>query len=153
VRSFILFVPLLASCAPAPVGAPTLCQLAEAREDYVGQTVTVEGFLLVSDHGSVVTDPRCGYGMGITGEHGDLLRMKGLDAVAKQLTEEPIMVRVRVTGEVRQDRAESMIGGKGWHLDLVAADVLSAERIAQKDAHRYLRWLEGPSPEPYRQSR
>lgn len=142
----------LIACAPSDA-APTLCELAEARERYADQTVTVEGYLIASGHGNSISDPRCGYGVGLTWHQEDVPRLRHLDAIANRAQREPLMVRLKVSGRMKQDDANNMLGVRAWRLALFEAEVLSAQRLSEADAHRYLTWLEGPSPEPFRPSR
>lgn len=140
-------------CASGPKAPPTLCQLAEAREAYAGQRLTVEGYLLVGGHGSTVSDPRCGYGVGIAWYRDEPPSMRAFAAVARRSQWEPMMVRVRVTGEMKREREPGPAGERTWYLDLSAAEVLSARPLPDVDRERYLIWLEGPSPAPFRPSR
>lgn len=150
----LLTIPLaLAACSSALPPRPTLCQLAEHRADYAGQRLTVEGHLLVSRHGSTVSDPRCGFGVGITWSVDANPGLRALHTIADQSQTQPMMIRVRVTGEMRQDRHHEMEGERPWFLDLTDAQVLSAQPLAPADAARYLTWLEGPSPAPFQPSR
>lgn len=144
---------LVACSRQAPVEWPTLCQLGEAREAYAGRTLTVEGYLLVSAHGSVVTDPRCGYGIGVTWTAGTSPQLRAFDALAgRMLALEPWIARVRVTGVMRQDE-HGEFAGRAWRLRLTAAEILSQRRLAPKDEDRYMSWLEGPSPAPFQSAR
>jgi hypothetical protein len=153
----LLLLPLLAcgllTCGQTPDANPTLCQLAEAREKYARQTVTVEGYLLVSRHGSVLTDPSCGYGVGLTWYEDDAVRLKDVAAVASRFSREPLMVRVKASGQMQQDATPNMVGTRSWNLAPATAEVLSVHPLPEQDVERYLRWLEGPSPEPFRPSR
>jgi hypothetical protein len=142
----------LGSCArPAPpYENPTLCQLAEHREAYADRLVEVEGELLSSRHGSVVSDPRCGYGVGISWWESDVPRMQEFDRIARRADGEPIRARVRVQGVMRQDENVGMSGERAWSLHLSQAHVLRAVRLSEDDWRRYLAWYDGPSSEPFR---
>jgi hypothetical protein len=132
---------------------PNLCQLAEHRADYAGRVLNVEGYFLASQHGSSVTDPRCGYGMGVTWGHVASPGLNRLTDLAYRYQGYEIMILVQVTGEVRLDRSRSMGGEHPWILDLADARIVRTQPIADADRDRYLTWLEGPSPEPFRPSR
>jgi hypothetical protein len=138
---------------PALPERPTLCQLAEHRADYAGRVLTVEGFLLVSRHGSTVSDPRCGYGMAVAWRRGTTPGLSRLSAMAEQFETEGPMVVVRVTGEVKQDQFHSLGGEHPWFLDLSDARILRVQPLVEADRDRYLTWLEGPSPEPFQPGR
>ena len=151
---------LLTACtprAPAPVTVerPTLCQLAAAREAYAGRTLTVEGYLLVSYHGSAIIDPRCGHGVGIKWSRADGPRLQPLTDIAdrmRNLEPGPWLVRIRITGVMQQDEHEGF-AGRPWQVRLDAAEVLSARQLPPEDETRFNRWREGPSAEPFRPSR
>lgn len=132
---------------------PTLCQLAEHRADYAGRVLTVEGYLLPSQHGTSVTDPRCGYGMGVTWNRGGTPGLNRLSGLIYRYRAEEMMLMVQVTGEMRLDRSRSLGGEHPWILDLSDARILRTQPIAEADRDRYLTWLEGPSAEPFRPSR
>lgn len=152
-RAACLVICIMAAtaCAAPPPERPTLCQFAATREAYAGRTLTVEGYLLVSRDGSALTDPSCATGVGIAWRSEDDPRLRALNDVAHQMrTLEPWMVRVRVTGVVEQ--ADGPLG-PFWQLRLAAADVLSAKRLPDQDRERFQRWLQGPSPAPFRPSR
>jgi hypothetical protein len=127
-----------------------LCQLAENREAYAGESVTIEGYLLASQHGTVVSDPQCGYGIGLSWFEDDLPRLKKLESAAHRAKDGNVMARVRVTGEIKRDAIPGMAGEKAWRLDVAAADVLAERPLSPEDVERYLIWLEGPSSEPFR---
>ena len=136
-----------------PDAAPTLCQLAEAREQYADQIVTVEGYLIAGGHGNSISDPRCGNGVGLKWHRDDVPQLRNLDAMAARAKREPLMVRLKVSGQMQQDDTNNMAGVRAWRLALSEAQVLSVQPLPEEDAHRNLTWLEGPSPEPFRPSR
>ena len=143
---------LLTACASAPMKNPTLCQLAENREAYAGRSLTVEGFLLVSRLGTVVSDPTCGLCIGISW-NDNAPQMRAHNAAIDRSQWESMMARVRVTGEVKLGDGNSLIDGPAWELDLTVAEVLSARQLPEEDAIRYLDWLDGPSEGPFQPSR
>ena len=133
---------------------PTLCELARNREAYAGRAVTVEGILLASRHDSVVVDPRCGWGIGISWFEEDVPWMREFDAVAERPLDETMMARVRVTGVVRRESQPSWPGlPRAWILKLAKAEVLEAYPISDSDYDRFLEWRDGPSKGPFQPSR
>lgn len=146
---------LPAGCAPKGPQVRQLCEVAEQRSHYEGWTLVLEGYLLASGHGSSVTDPRCGHGVPIDWRDDEGGRFSRLNDAAQQFMspEQRVMVRIRVTGVMRQNREPGMGGIRGWSLQLTDAEVLSVRRIPRQDARRYLIWLVGPSREPFRPSR
>jgi hypothetical protein len=143
----------VAACSETRGGSPPLCELAEAREDHAGRTLTIEGYLLVGRHVSVVTEPRCGLGIAIVWFDDDAAAMPEFARVATESQEGDVMARVRVTGRTVQERGPGFAGERAWQLELSAAEVLNAQRIPDADRERYVRWLSGPSPEPFVPSR
>lgn len=91
--------------------------------------------------------------MGLAVRATERPEVRELRSIVTRYLEEPVMARVRVTGEVEQDRRPNIAGVRSWHLNVAAAQVLSVRPLAPKDWDRYLTWLEGPSPEPFRPSR
>lgn len=134
---------------PAGPQARRVCDVARHREDYAGWTLVLEGYLLASGHGSVVIDPQCGEGVAISWRDRDG-RISAFTATAMAAQAEPMMVRIKVTGQMRHDGHSGMIDEPFWVLHLSDAQVLSARRLPWSDAERYMTWLDGPSPGPFR---
>ena len=134
----------IALVACGPRANPALCDLAQHRQTYAGRTVTVEGVLIVSAHGSVVTDPQCGAGIGIRWFRQDP-SMRQLHSVAMQSLAKTMLVRVRLTGRIRLADRPSIINERAWELDLIKAHVLEARAISDRDNDRFETWLDGPS--------
>ena len=134
--------------APAGPQVRRVCDVALHRQDYNGWTLVLEGYLLASRHGSAVTDPRCGRGVAIAWRDSGG-RMSRFGDVAERSQYEPLMVRIRVTGILRQDGRSGMVDEEFWLLHLTDAQLLSVQPVAEADADRYMRWLAGPSPAPF----
>ncbi|MBV9884744.1 MAG: hypothetical protein JO276_17175 [Sphingomonadaceae bacterium] len=132
---------------------PTLCELAKHRAAYAGQVLTVEGYLIASQHGSSIGDPRCGYGIGVTWRSEDSPDLRQLSTLADRFEIEAIMIQLRVSGAVRQDRSITFAGEPSWLLELSDARILRAQPLRQADWYRYMNWLAGPSPAPFVPSR
>lgn len=129
---------------------PTLCELTRNRDAYAGRAVTVEGVLLVSRHGSVLIDPQCGWGIGISWYEEDVPWMREFDAAVDRSFQQDMIVRARVTGIVRRE-AHGLFGlPPAWILRLAEADVLEARSVSKSEHERFLDWLEEPGQEPFR---
>lgn len=148
----LIFFLALVGCV-SPKRDPTLCELSANREAYAGRAVTVEGILFVAYHGSVIVDPRCGLGIGISWFEADLPWMREFDALTKRSGDEPLMATVRVTGIIERGKDTDLVGGRPWYLDLAKADVLEAYPVSEGEWDRFLDWLGGPHKEPFRASR
>lgn len=142
----------LIGCVP-PKPNPSLCELAHNREAYAGRAVTVEGVLLVSRHGSVVIDPQCGWGIGISWYDDDVPWIREFDAMVARSFEQDMMVRARVTGIVRRETQGSFGLPPAWIIKLAKADVLEAYPVSEAEHERFLDWLDGPHDEPFRPKR
>jgi hypothetical protein len=79
-------------------------------------------------------------------------RLSRFGEVAADARGAPMIVRVRVTGEMRQDGRSRMTDEPSWLLHLTDAEVLGVQRLSWEDAERYAIWLQGPSPTPFRPS-
>lgn len=121
------FAAMAGSCAQPAGGSPSLCRIAESPHAFRGMALTVEGLLLVSRHGSVLTDAGCERGVAIQWRRSEGGLAKLDDVVERELAPEavPRAVRIRVTGEMKQARTPDWIGLQGWYIDLNGADVLS----------------------------
>jgi hypothetical protein len=105
---------------------PTLCQLAANRSAYAGQTVTVEGLLLVGFHGSALEDPSCHTGVPIAWFESDGLT--DLNTAAARARREPLKIKVRVTGKMQQAPPHDLVNEPYWELRVRAARVITSER-------------------------
>ena len=148
----IAFMLAIVGCAPSSPD-PTLCELAHDRDVYAGRAVTVEGLLLVSRHGSVLVDPGCGSGIGISWFEEDVPQMREFDALAERSFQQDMMVKARVTGRVVRGTAGSFGLPPVWILRLAKAEVLEAYPVSQAEHERFLAWLDGPHKEPFRPTR
>ena len=133
----VLLACSLGGCVPSRVN-PSLCELTQKRETYAGRAVTVEGFLLVSHHGSAIVDPKCRGGIGVSWFEEDVPWMREFDAVAERSQAEAMMARVRVTGIVKRRSKPDWVGLRPWYLDLAKAEVLRANPISDVDMDRFL---------------
>lgn len=129
-RPFLVFgsiAAVVSGCAQPAGLSPSLCQIAATPHAFRGDTLTVEGVLLVSYHGSVIRDPACEAGVRIEwrGRGGGLAKLD--DVVERELGLPPVArtVRIRVTGELRRATTPDMLGLRGWVIDLHSAEVLS----------------------------
>jgi hypothetical protein len=123
----------LVACAPAPRFATSICQVAAAPHAFRGRTLTVEGVLLASRHGIVITDPVCEAGVAIEWR-GDAPGLRDLDdLVERALSYPPVRrtVRIRVTGEMKRESNRNWVGLQGWFLDLSSAEVLSSSAVGE----------------------
>ena len=112
----------LVGCSSATTEDPTLCELSVNRGAYAGRTVTVEGLLLVSRHGSLLEDVNCDGGIPIEWYEGDGLHE--LDAAVGRDLNQPPRTKVRVTGEMRRAARSAFLNEPYWYLRLQSADVL-----------------------------
>ena len=143
--SLVAALSLLAGCAPTPTDVPTLCQLAQHRGAYAGRRLTVEGHLLSSRHGTVLSDPRCERGIGI--EWRDEGRgFAALTEIAQRSQVEPLVVTVRVTGEVKWRPSSMFRNAIDWYLDLESAEGLTVAPLPPGEKARYIETLYGGDP-------
>ena len=122
----------LSGCAQPAGASPSLCQLAETPHVFHGKTLTVEGVLLISRHGSAITDATCEAGVAIQWRGNERRLAELNDVVERDLTLSgvPRTVRIRVTGEMKRATTPDWVGLRGWFLDLNSADVLSDRAAA-----------------------
>jgi hypothetical protein len=139
----------IGSCGGAKRNPP-LCELAQNRDAYGGRTVTVTGVLMVSHHGSVIVDPQCGLGIGISWFEEDVPRMKEFDSVAMRSMGQNMAVTVHVTGIVQREKRGSFGLPPAWIIRLTKADVVEARPVTDDEHKRFLDWLDGPHKEPFR---
>ena len=145
--ALLLSFAVLSACPlkPTPVA---LCALADKPPDLDGRTVSTEGFLLVSQHGSAIMDPTCGRGVVVTWY--DTSQLKSLtEIVARYRREGVMLVKLRVIGTME---AKQYKEGPGGHLTLTQAQVLAAESLPEADKDRFITWLDIPSSAPFRRS-
>jgi hypothetical protein len=147
-----IFAPTALACSSAADDAPTLCQVAEHTYAYAGRTLSLEGLLYVSRHGSSLSDPRCGRGLSLSWNDG-VLALSEFDAVVDRSMWEPLIVRVRVTGRIQREHERGWLGLRVWQFAIADAELLSVDPILDVDVDRYLSWFQGPSPEPFQPSR
>ena len=126
--------------------------MTESGAAYVGQSLTFEGYVLVSSHGSYMKDPRCGRGVALSWSYHDR-RFGALNRVARPADSYLQMVRIRATGEMKQDGHLGQREPRGWSLQLSAVQILSVRSLREEDFERYMAWLEGPSAADFRASR
>ena len=114
----------LLACSSTPQN-PTLCELAADMDSFANRTVTVEGTLLVSKHGSAVTDASCGKGIAISWNAPNEALRELNDAVdrAQDLPDRQLP-KVRVTGQMRRVPRSPMLDEPYWELRLSSAQVL-----------------------------
>ena len=115
------------ACSSASSANPTLCELAQNREAYAGRTLTVEGRLLVSRHGSAIEDPRCDDGIRMEWFEGEAPGFRELNAVAEHAQTERLEVILRVTGVMMRAGRSELVNEPYWYLRLRTAQVLSVE--------------------------
>lgn len=122
----------LGGCAPPGGAQPSLCEIAATPQAFRGRSLTAEGVLLVSRHGSMITDAACEAGVAIQwrGGQGGLATLN--DVVERELALPAVSrtVRLRVTGEMKQAATPDRTGAPGWFLDLRSADILSDRAAA-----------------------
>ena len=140
----------LSSCKPRV--NPALCELAAHRETYANQAVTVEGVLLVTRHGTVISDPQCGAGIAISWRKQDR-NLRQLSAMATRSLAKTMLVRVRVGGKVKEVDHFGMVTGGAWIIDLFDARILEAYPISDRDQASFQKWSEGPSAGPFQPTR
>jgi hypothetical protein len=91
--------------------------------------LTVTGELLVSYHGSVVTDPTCNRGIAVEWFEEDVPRMRAFDAAAERLrNSESESLTVRATGTMKRAPARDLTPEPYWYLRLSSAQVLSERK-------------------------
>ena len=113
-------------CSALESKNPTLCELAAKRSAYAGRTLTVEGMLFITRHGSMVVDPGCDQGVPIEWYEDDGLHE--LSEIAERAQAKPRTIRVRVTGEMQRASRSQFLNEPYWYLRLRSAQVLGAER-------------------------
>jgi hypothetical protein len=145
---FGLTLTLIGCAQPAP--NPTICQLARNRDLYAGQTVTVEGLLLVSHHGSALIGSDCGEGIGLSWFAEDVPGMRDFDAAAARSLQRRTLVRARVTGKVKREEHGQFGLPPALTLSLASADVLEERPISELEHKRFLDWIGGPHHEPFK---
>ena len=142
----------MGACSSGAADPPNLCQVAERTYAYAGRTLSLEGFLRVSWHGSSLNDPGCGRGMAVSWSD-DVPAFRELDAVADRAVWDTLMVKIRVTGQVRREQERERLGLRVWQLDIATAEVLSMEPIPASDGQRYSDWLDGLAADSFQPSR
>lgn len=128
-RTYVLIVgavPALHACSASSPAQLSLCEVAANRPSYAGKTLTVEGSLLASKHGSAVVDLTCDKGIPIKWE-SDEPQLRELTAVGERSLAEPMTVTIRVTGKMKRAPRSAMLNEPYWYLALNGAQVLKAE--------------------------
>lgn len=104
---------------------PTLCELAENRSAYADQVVTVEGTLLVTDHGTNIEDASCDKGVAANwrDDSPDLREITDIIVREGEMIERYSMA-VRVTGQMELVQSSGLVKGPVWELQVTSGQLL-----------------------------
>jgi hypothetical protein len=102
---------------------PTLCDLASNRSAFADQTVTVEGTLLVSKHGSTVEDASCDNGIPISWRD-DSPALREITEIAEGGNVERHTVKVRMTGQMKRVQGSGFLNEPFWQLRVTSGQLL-----------------------------
>jgi hypothetical protein len=125
--AIIMVFALAVGCSANEADAPTLCEIAARPQAYADRQLSIEGDLLMSRHGTIVTDARCEGGV-VIGWRGETPGLVSLNNFARRWDLDPFLqARVRVTGRMVRDETPFQ-GMLGWHLNLIAGEIIGPVR-------------------------
>jgi hypothetical protein len=102
---------------------PTLCELASSRGAFADQTVTVEGTLLVSKHGSTVEDASCDNGIPISWRDNSPA-LREIAEIAERGVVERHTIKVRMTGKMKLVQGSASRNKPYWQLQVTSGQLL-----------------------------
>jgi hypothetical protein len=102
---------------------PTLCELAKNRSAYADQTVTVEGTLLVSRHGTNIEDESCDNGVSVNWRD-DSPGLREITNIIEGEVVERNSMRVRMTGQMKLVESSGLVKGPVWQLQVTNGQLL-----------------------------
>ena len=136
-----------------------------APDRHLDRTITIEGYVIVGNHGVHMLEPGCEYEINLVESDREFRGRRAFRRVIRQLRGERMMVRLRATGSFQnaQPGAEPRIEDGlriedclicllGPYLDLAEVEIVTAQRLSRLDARRYQDWLENPGSGPFRPS-
>jgi hypothetical protein len=151
--------------ASAPSHSLGVCPIMAAPDRHVGQTMTIEGYVIVGNHGVHMLEPGCEYEINLVWSDRDFRGRRAFLRIVRQLRGERMMVRLRATGTFQNPQPseeprnedglrieDCLICLLGPYLDLAEVEVMTAQRLSRLDARRYQNWLEDPGSGPFRPS-
>jgi hypothetical protein len=112
----------LAGCSSVSSN-PTLCELAADRSAFANQTVTVEGTLLVSRHGSTIEDAACDNGIAIDWR-GDNQGLREITEIVEGEVVKRHTIKVRMTGQMKLVQRQAFINEPYWQLQVTSGQLL-----------------------------
>ena len=118
----LTLIAALLGCSPVS-NNPTLCELASNRSAFADQTVTVEGTLLVSKHGTTVEDASCDNGIPISWR-ANSPALREITEIAERGIVERHTVKVRMTGQMKLVQGSSFLNEPYWQLQVTSGQLL-----------------------------
>lgn len=160
-----VYLPAIVIAALAMGGASsasrllTVCSLIAAPDRYLGQTIAVEGYVIVGNHGVHMLEPGCDYEINLVDSGRDFRGARSFHRVVRRLESGPVMVKLRATGtfsdsEPSEGRPleDNLLSMLGPYLELTEVQIVTVQSLSRLEWRRYQDWLDDPGSDQFRPS-